>query len=154
MGFVEHTLEPGEQLVYKAHRHWIIFVIPVALFVVAGILLQQMQLLDSPLACGIVFLFPVIKFLQACVQYFASEFSVTSNRLLMKTGLFRRTVYEIPHSKVAGVGFKQNILGSLMNFGTIVIASTGETKIDFRNVSAPKQFAEQALNLSTAARPT
>ena len=149
MGFIDKNLQGDERIIYRAYRHWVLFVLPVSLFIAGGLVLYQLELGFVSWAAAVVFLFPAIKLCQALVKYIGSEFTITSKRVLMKTGIFRRSVYEIPHSKVAGVGFTQNIIGSMLNFGSLVIASTGETRESFQTVAAPAQFTKEALALSS-----
>lgn len=72
-----------------------------------------------------------------------SEFGVTTNRVLMKTGLIRRNSFEVLLSKVEGIQVNQGILGRVLGYGTIVVTGTGGSADPFRRISSPLHFRRQ-----------
>jgi uncharacterized membrane protein YdbT with pleckstrin-like domain len=53
-------------------------------------------------------------------------FVVTSQRLLLATGLFTRTVNMMPLSKVTDMSFRRSALGRVLGYGQFVVESAGQ----------------------------
>ena len=118
--YVQSNLSSGEQVVYEARLHWIIFVSLKAL----------LTLFISPL-----------------IQRATSEFAITNKRVIIKVGLISRRTLEMNLSKIESVNVNQGIFGRLLGYGTIVVVGTGGTKEPFAGIADPmafrKKFQEQ-----------
>jgi len=114
--YVESNLMPGEQILYEAKLHWIIFV--------------------SLKAILTLFIAPLI-------WQKTSEFAITNKRIIMKIGLIRRITVEMNHSKVESVNVYQGIFGRLLGYGTVIITGTGGTKEAFPYISEPIEFRKK-----------
>jgi uncharacterized membrane protein YdbT with pleckstrin-like domain len=53
-------------------------------------------------------------------------FVVTSQRMLLATGIFTRTVNMMPLSKVTDMSFKRSTMGRLLGYGEFVVESAGQ----------------------------
>jgi len=111
--YVQNNLITGEQVVYEAHLHWIIFISLRSFF----------TLLILPL-----------------IDRKTSEFAITNKRVIMKVGLIRRKALEMNLSKVESVNVDQTIMGRILGYGTITIIGTGGTRESFRSISKPMEF--------------
>src|SRR5215475_1875947 len=60
-------------------------------------------------------------------------FVVTSQRLLLATGILTRTVNMMPLSKVTDMSFKRSTMGRLLGYGEFVVESAGQDQA-LRNV--------------------
>ena len=130
---------PGEQIEYRANLHWLGFLLPILLFIVAiwlffvgGNIAKVFALI---LAVG-----GLVTALSAVIERRTSEFAVTNKRVLIKTGLIRRHSLETLLSKIEGIGVAQSILGRILGFGTIVISGTGGSKEPFHKIADPMMF--------------
>ena len=139
MSYVEKHLMPGEQIEYPANLHWLGFLLPILLFIVAiwlffigGNIAKVFALI---LAVG-----GLVTALSAVIERRTSEFAVTNKRVLIKTGLIRRHSLETLLSKIEGIGVAQSILGRILGFGTIVISGTGGSKEPFHKIADPMMF--------------
>lgn len=147
MGFVDENLLPGETIVYRAHVHWKVFVLP-AFFALAALGLIVSALVVEVnrwlLIPGFVLLAPaVIIGIERWIRYSASEFAVTERRVLIKVGVIRRHSVEILLEKVEGIGVSQTVPGRLLNFGSIDVTGTGGTRETFHEISNPMEFRRQ-----------
>jgi uncharacterized membrane protein YdbT with pleckstrin-like domain len=68
---------------------------------------------------------------------FTTEFAITNQRIIAKRGFIHRNTLEILLSKVESVSVYQNILGRLLDFGTVTVTGTGGTKESFKAIIAP-----------------
>jgi uncharacterized membrane protein YdbT with pleckstrin-like domain len=159
MSYVKDNLMPNEKVLYTAHVHPAVFlpslfsfVMTIALFIYglssavvvseAGSPPAQVtagNLAGSMLLCfsGFLFLYSILLGLQAVIVMFTTEFAVTNRRVIAKTGFIRRHTLEMLLSKIESVSVNQNILGRLLNFGTVTVIGTGGTKESFRAIVEP-----------------
>ena len=76
----------------------------------------------------------------AFIRQATSEFAVTTDRVVVKTGLLARNTIEIQLAKVESVQVSQDIVGRLLNYGTITVAGTGGTHEPFTLIDDPMGF--------------
>ncbi|HEX2697262.1 MAG TPA: PH domain-containing protein, partial [Anaerolineales bacterium] len=88
---------------------------------------------------GLFFLVTVRLAIEALIDITTTELAITNQRVIAKTGLFHQHTIEILLSKVESIKVSQNILGKLMNFGTVTVVGTGGTKESFRAIIDPLQ---------------
>ena len=140
MSYVEKHLMPGEQIEYRANLHWLVFLLPILLFIPAIWLFS----VGGEIAKGFALILIVgvlVTGLIAVIERRTSEFAVTNKRVLIKTGLIRRHSLETLLSKIEGIGVAQSILGRILGFGTIVISGTGGSKEPFHKIADPMMFS-------------
>lgn len=138
MSYLKKTLLPDEYLSFSTRKHWVIFAFPIFWLIVGCILMRQKDLL---VLLGYLALFIAIYYwLVAVTTYLTSEFAVTNKRVLIKTGFIYRKTWETLLSKVATLEVKQNILGRLLGYGTLIIQNTGGGKDHFAVISEPLLF--------------
>ena len=138
MGYIESNLLPGEQVVYKAHLHRIIFVKSL-LVIAVGLLLLALE----PRVGGIVILVGLILALPAFIRYKTSEFGMTTKRVVIKVGFVRRRTVELLLRQIEAISVDQSLMGRMMSFGTITISGTGGVREVFTGVAAPLDFRHQ-----------
>jgi uncharacterized membrane protein YdbT with pleckstrin-like domain len=127
--YVASNLISGEQVVYETKLHWIVFLS------LRGILT--------------LWLLPLI-------DYWTSEFAITSKRVIVKIGLISRQTLELNLQRVESVSVDQSILGRLLGYGTITIIGTGGTREPFHRIANPLEFrkaVEEQLSLLPVYRP-
>ena len=154
MSYVEHVIQPGETLVYRAPLHWIVYVRGMTLAVIGVIVLAygasspegppgswQDILHVAIMAIGaFLLLVAALSLAAAFIRRHTTEIAVTSRRAIYKTGVVRRITSEISVDKIETVLVDQGILGRILNFGTIVIRGTGGGLEPVRNIGDPLTF--------------
>ena len=138
MGYIESNLLGGEQVVYKAHLHRIIFVKSL-LVIAVGLLLLALE----PRVGGVVILVGLILALPAFIRYKTSEFGITTKRVVIKVGFIQRRTVELLLRQIEAISVDQSLMGRMMNFGTITISGTGGVREVFTDVAAPLDFRHQ-----------
>ena len=119
--YVQDNLVSGENVVYEAKLHWIVFI--------------------SLRAILTLFIAPLIDRL-------TSEFAITNKRIIIKVGLISRRTLEMNLGKVESVNVDQSILGRILDYGNIMVVGTGGTKELFSDIAAPLEFRRQFQQLS------
>jgi len=144
VGYIEENLTPGEEIIARAKLHWAPFVSPLIMaWLVLFLAVLLMTREDTVcLAClsGFVFLAAVMRFLQAVIIYFTTEFALTNQRIIAKRGYIRQQSLELILNKVESIQVKQPIMGRLFNYGTIVVTGTGGTKEEFPSIASPLEL--------------
>jgi uncharacterized membrane protein YdbT with pleckstrin-like domain len=146
MSYIEQNLMANEQLVYKAKLHKVIFLLPalcaIVLFAVGIKVLTSAYSFKEVIGVGLILIGLLILAIPY-VQYKTSEFGVTNKRVIIKLGLIQRDTAEMFLQKIEAVNVSQNILGRILNFGTIRIIGTGGSTEAFNTIAAPLAFRLQ-----------
>jgi uncharacterized membrane protein YdbT with pleckstrin-like domain len=71
------------------------------------------------------------------IDPWTTEIAITNHRVLLKRGLLGRETSEININKVASIDVRQSILGSRLNFGTVIVRGAGGNVSPLAYVDAP-----------------
>lgn len=127
----KHLL-PHEHQVITVRFHPAVLIGPVA-EVLGGLALAG--LLSTTVAHGngvvmlviwVAWLILVARLLYKIYAWLEDYFVVTSQRLLMATGVFTRNVNMMPLSKVTDMSFRRSAMGRLLGYGEFVVESAGQ----------------------------
>jgi uncharacterized membrane protein YdbT with pleckstrin-like domain len=136
MGYIDDSLVPGEEVIYRAKTHWAVFVAPVIwLFLLTYIGGKINQVLGIFL-----FLFSLVFLIRLAMVYFTTEFALTDRRIIAKTGFINRHSLEIILSKVESLSISQSLDGRIFGFGTVTVIGSGGTRQAFPMISDPMEL--------------
>lgn len=141
MGYIESNLVANERVVRIGKVHWGIY-ISGAIWAGIGLLFLTV---DAVTFGAIFLIIGTLLLLRAFLYAYSTELAITDKRVIAKFGLIRRQTLEILHTKVEGLAVDQDILGRVLNFGTIVVNGTGSGRTPIRGISAPLEFRKTAL---------
>jgi len=136
MSYVDNSLIPDEQVVFRARLNKIIFLPPVLLLAISIWLFSYGVPLGGESVLAVAVLWGLVKY----VDYASSEFAVTNKRVIIKVGVLRRRTVEMLNTKVEAVSVNQGILGRIFGYGNIVVTGTGGTNEPFNGISSPREF--------------
>lgn len=134
----KHLL-PHEKQVITVRFHPAILIRPVA-EVLGGLALAG--LLSTTVARGngtlmlviwLAWLVLVGRLLTKIYEWLENYFVVTSQRLLLATGILTRTVNMMPLGKVTDMSFKRSTMGRILGYGQFVVESAGQDQA-LRNI--------------------
>jgi hypothetical protein len=77
--------------------------------------------------------FLVLRLIWKAINWAVDYFVVTSQRLLLTTGVFTRKVNMMPLTKVTDMSFQRSFPGRLLGYGTFIVESAGQDQA-LRNV--------------------
>jgi uncharacterized membrane protein YdbT with pleckstrin-like domain len=160
MSYIDNNLLPDENVVYRSHLHWVIFLQPLAWFVVTLLLLLYLNIksdylqylmqaykLNFLMMFKLLLLIPlligVFTAISVFIDYISTEFGVTSKRVIMKLGFIRRYTYENFLQKVENIQVNQSVLGRILGYGNIIVYGTGGTREPFYCIDDPLTFRQQ-----------
>jgi len=135
LSFVDDHLMEGETVQHRTRLHWIFFLAPIVLFIIALALFNGPDEI-KPIS-AILVIFSLLWLLFRIIDYITSEFAVTNKRVLFKTGFIRRSSLEILLTKIEMISVNQSILGRILRYGTIVVGGTGGSKNKFGDIADP-----------------
>ena len=148
MSYVDKNLMAGEQVFYRARRHWTVFGGAIVFLCAGLVLFIGVRIWGPPewagnvsivaLALGI--LIALLKAIPAWIDRATSEFAVTNKRVIIKVGWIKRRSLETLLTKVEGIEVNQGIGGRVFDYGTIIITGTGGSKETFERIGAPLLF--------------
>jgi len=156
MGYVDENLVPGESVAYRARLHWIV-VAPALLgggmidLIGAGLVVAALvgQGPGGHASVPVIVLGAVLMLLGSAwmaagiIQWGATEITVTSRRVLIKTGIVSRHTTEILLAKVESVSIEEALVGRVLGFGKVTIHGTGGTPETFERIAQPHAFRRQ-----------
>jgi uncharacterized membrane protein YdbT with pleckstrin-like domain len=159
MSYVEKNLLQGEEVVYRAKLHKIIF-LPAAAIAVLAVLAAVLILvfagnrLAAIITGAILLVLAIVVALPRFIRYVTSEFAVTNKRVIVKVGLIHRHTLELVLTKIETVGVDQSVPGRMFNYGTIIVTGTGGTQEPFKDIADPIAFRKQVqFELSAGGAP-
>ena len=133
---------PGESLILKLHQHWIVviksLIIPVLLVIVAivgdftffknaGV--NHLRLIASLIVAAIAGIWLIVVW----IRWQATAYTLTSQRIILETGVFGRSSKIIPIDRVQDCSTKQSVLGRMLGYGRV--------EVDAAGVSVPRSLA-------------
>lgn len=143
MAFSNDLLNDQEQVVLDLRPHWWFFFKPLALLF-AGIALGVAVLAwdSSPLFLNLVVAIALLAALGwfglSYLRWVTTNFIVTSDRLIARSGVLSRSGIEIPLEKINTVFFRQNLFERIIRSGDLEIESASEDGTqDFSNIRRP-----------------
>jgi uncharacterized membrane protein YdbT with pleckstrin-like domain len=145
MSYLDDHLLAGEQIVYRARLHWIIFGTPLGVILTGAALAIVLRLYQADYwyagaalsGLGLLLAIP------PAIRYNSSEFAVTDKRVLAKHGFIQRDSIETLLSKIEAIEVDQGIVGRLLGYGSVGITGTGGTQESFPLISHPLEFRRE-----------
>jgi uncharacterized membrane protein YdbT with pleckstrin-like domain len=151
------NLQETEELLYVPRLHWFFTVRHLALFLPVFIILlilwryaegysgsefywpegvQAARYYIRNVFLGAVIL-GMLFFVCGVFRYICTEFGVTNKRLILKYGVLRTVVTELPIDRIESIRCVKGLLGTLFNYGTVRVSGVGGTAQVFRMIGRP-----------------
>lgn len=134
-------------VIYKAKLHWILFFWPVASACIAmliGIEFPQLKEL------ALLFLFfSLIWIAMTWVNYHFSSLTIKKKQVILRTGMLVRQTIDIPLAKIETIDIRQSVVGSLFQYGTLMITGTGGSRQMMGFLDKPltcRRYIEQLMH--------
>lgn len=146
---VENQLQPGEEILYRAHvtRLTLAPLLALAAAALIGAAAAQyfqhtpaaLTLLAAAAVIGVVYLWK--DFIRR-----ANDYVLTNHRIIQEIGVLSRRSMDSRLDKINNVEHRQTLLGRLLNYGDVEIDTASETGAAlFPNISHPLEFKNAIL---------
>jgi uncharacterized membrane protein YdbT with pleckstrin-like domain len=162
------NLMEGEEILYIPLLHWFytvkplilslpFFLILFLLWITADPVVYSSTLTDIQIAqtyhdliryifiVGV--LVDLVIFVCRIFQYLCTEYGVTNKRLILKKGVFRITVAEIPTDRIESIYCIQGILGRMFHYGTVYVSGVGGKMPSFFMAAHPYALRRKIVNI-------
>ena len=131
MAYPRKLLGEGEEVVLDLHPHWKVLFLPfVELLVVlalAGYLLAQgFSSTADWVVVGVAAVLVLALFVVPLLKWRTTHFVVTTERVVMRSGVLGRQGRDIPLVRINDVSFHHSFFERLLGCGTLVVESAGE----------------------------
>ena len=131
MAYPQKLLGENESVVLDLHPHWKVMFLPfvelLALLALAGFLLaQDFGSTANWVIVGVGVLLLVVLFVIPLLKWRTTHFVVTSERVVMRSGVLGRQGRDIPLARINDVSFEHTFFERLLGCGTLVVESAGE----------------------------
>ena len=149
MGYPHKLLTEGEEIVTEFRPHWRLLAIPLLWFILGLVLIvlvfQEWAWPDNTTAdvitgviIGIAMVYLVVR---PVVKWAFTQYVLTNERLITRSGMIARTGIEIPLENITNVVFNQGILERILKGGDLLIESAGESgQSRFQDIPRPDDF--------------
>ncbi len=138
-----------EDIVYVARLHWILFLGPLSLLLIAlsvYYVFEYKSMQPLVIFCA---LFAWAWGILVWVTYQFSSLTIKKKQLILRTGLIVRQTVDIPLTRIESIDIRQTILGSLLQYGSLVIVGTGGSRQYIHNLAKPltcRRYIEQLMH--------
>lgn len=143
--YLQKSMTPNEQVVLEAKFHWILYVLPAAVFLlnmIGAIVTASSGGFLTYFVIGIVL--AIICLIPAFKHAIFSELAVTNKKVFGKTGFIKTAEMNSPIRQVQNVTCDNGLFGKIFNFGTITITTASGIYI-FKYVSNPNEFKNTVM---------
>ena len=144
MGYVEHILQPGEEIKHVSRLTWLVYLPGFGLLIVGlvGLILLGPGPLNPFLMAivGVIVALGAVSIFYGWFKRWTTEIAVTNRRVIYKRGFIRRHTIEMNMDKIESVDVDQSIMGRLFNYGTITVHGTGTGIEPIYSIDSPIEF--------------
>lgn len=143
MAYPDDLLSSGEHVVIHRHPHWKMLIFPVFWLLVvvalgtylAGLVVDQSWATIAWIALAVIgFVLVSWLTLAPLMRWRTTHFIVTSDRVMAREGVFKRTGLDIPLSRINSVRFEHSLLDRVLGCGTLIIESASDEPLEFDDI--------------------
>ncbi|MEU3647858.1 PH domain-containing protein [Lentzea sp. NPDC034063] len=143
MAYPDDLLSSGEHVVIHKHPHWKMLIFPVFWLLVvvalgtylAGLVGDQSWAAIAWIALAVVGVVLILWLtLAPVVRWRTTHFIITSDRVMYREGVFKRTGLDIPLARVNSVRFEHSLLDRVLGCGTLIIESASDEPLEFDDI--------------------
>jgi uncharacterized membrane protein YdbT with pleckstrin-like domain len=158
MGYDDRQLGPGEEVLARTRLHPVIFAeaATFATFVLgtAALIIARNELAPDTvrLLWLVAAVLGALAFVSPYLRWRISEFTVTTRRVIVKSGLLSRHALELPLPKVETIAVDKTLCGRWLGYGTLRLVGKGDTVDEYPRVRGAEVLREAALRQGQVSR--
>jgi len=149
MRSISKKLQHNEYLLSMANFHWYIFIpgIILYLFALATFIFNDfLWFVLGVYIMGIAF----VSLLVPIIKNITTELTITSKRVIFKTGLINRKKVELNLYKIKSICINQSSLGRILSFGTLILNHVDGKQTKIYGICKPFEFENEARQIIDA----
>ena len=149
MNSIDSKLRKDEAIIYRTKCHRAMLLGPIVVIIIGGLALRAQGIHAMALMA-----FGLVWGIFSYVSLYGSELGLTRTRVLINAGFPLLKSYDIPLNEIAAVDYYQPTLGSMLDFGKIMIVYGRGSRCSIRFVSSPAEFVtevrQQTISLNSS----
>jgi hypothetical protein len=145
MNSINDKLPNNETIVYRAKYHWAILLGPLLVIIIGGLALKS-QGYHAMILIAFGLIWGIFSYISLC----RSEIGLSRNKVLINIGFPLKKSFDILLNEIIFVDYYQPTLGSMLNFGKILVMDKRKKKYAFRFVAGPAEFVKEVHHQITA----
>jgi hypothetical protein len=136
-------LEPDEKLVHDANGHWAVFLLPLLVITVTGILaLGPFGVIGLAIAGALYVIVLPGTAVMSLGRFINSAVMVTDQRVLVAYGLMRQNTSSVERKRITATGVKQRAIGKLFGYGKLTVVDRDGNSYIIPGLRQPRQVAK------------
>ena len=146
--YVQNTLHFNEEIIFKPHRHWAVYLdIYFQLAILYIFFCEFMNVFIANTMGEFIGFFEkseriigfliLLRLVYLFIRNYSIEMVITNYRVVYKIGIIHISSEELANDKIESVTVNQSFLGRILNYGDIIFSGTGAGKLTFPKVYAP-----------------
>ena len=148
MPFPRKFLNENEDVILDLHPHWSFFVAPgaalVASIVLAVLAATEVDETWATVPALVLVLVSLVWLVVRYAKWATTNFVVTTDRLIHRSGVFSKQGKEIPLERLNDISFRKTLLERMLGAGDLLIESAGEQgQQEFHNFSHPERVQNE-----------
>ncbi len=148
MPFPTKLLNEGEEVVLDLHPHWWFLIGPLLASLVSAGAVGALAVLNAPpwaFYTGLAVLaLALLWLLGRWLRWITTNFVVTTDRLVYRSGVLSKRGMEIPLERVNNIAFSQSVFERILRSGDLLIESAGEGgQQRFSDISRPSHVQNE-----------
>ena len=148
MAFPRKFLNESEDVILDLRPHWSFFAGPAVALVASLVLVvlaaSRIDADWATLPALVVAIVCVIWVISRYARWVTTNFVVTTDRLIHRTGVFSKHGKEIPLERLNDISFRKTLLERMVGAGDLVIESAGEQgQQNFHNFAHPERIQNE-----------
>jgi hypothetical protein len=144
----DDKLTENETIIYRANRHWAILLGPILVMLIGGLALKSQGYHAMALIA-----FGVIWGIFSYARLSRSEIGLTRSKIIIDVGFPFKKSFDILLNEIVFIDYYQPSLGSMLDFGKILVMDRRKKKHAFRLVAAPAEFVKEVHQQINALNP-
>jgi hypothetical protein len=146
---IDRKLINDETIVYRTKCHWAMFLGPILLIIIGGLALQS-----QGFPAIVLMTFSLVWGIFSYVSLYGSDIALTRKRVLINAGFPLLKTYDIPLSEIVAIDYYQPTLGSMLDFGKLIIVRNRQSRCIIRFVSSPAEFVSEVRQQIISLNPS
>jgi hypothetical protein len=138
MNQINNEIIKNERIIYRAKCHWAILLGPVLVIIIGCLALKS-----QGYHAMVLIVFGLIWGTFSYIRLYKSEIRLTGNKILVDIGFPLKKSYDILLNEIMIIDFYQPSLGSMLNFGKIIIVYKSKKQCAVRFISCPAELVKE-----------
>ena len=158
MPYPDNLLVQGERVIVRKRPHWKVLILPTVFFILiigGGVALATWinsrdwsnEAIIDYVIIGVAVVALIILVLVPFIRWRTEHFVITNHHVFFRSGLLRRREHQIPLGQIANMETEVTFWGRLMGYGSLIVESSADQPLKFRNVASLSKVQAQLNQL-------